>query len=172
MRYWYDTEFYEDGHQIHLISIGIVAEDGREVYLENSDFDWRRVPVDHWLWDNVYPHMVGLEEAGATHAQIAQAVREFVCHNYNDFTKNQLYGYYVSYDHVALAQLFGTMVKMPKGMPWFSFDLKQMIEEDPHRLGNLADTVPHYGAEHNALEDARWNKLLYEHIIERSQGIY
>jgi hypothetical protein len=30
MRYWLDTEFIEDGKTIDLISIGIVAEDGRE----------------------------------------------------------------------------------------------------------------------------------------------
>ena len=32
MRYFYDTEFLEDGETIDLISIGIVAEDGREYY--------------------------------------------------------------------------------------------------------------------------------------------
>ena len=30
MRFWFDTEFYEDGHTIQLISIGVVAEDGRD----------------------------------------------------------------------------------------------------------------------------------------------
>lgn len=29
MRFWFDTEFIENGHTIDLISIGIVAEDGR-----------------------------------------------------------------------------------------------------------------------------------------------
>jgi hypothetical protein len=29
MKYYYDTEFIEDGRTIDLISIGIVAEDGR-----------------------------------------------------------------------------------------------------------------------------------------------
>src|SRR4051812_11038169 len=32
MKYFYDTEFLEDGQTIELISIGIVAEDGREYY--------------------------------------------------------------------------------------------------------------------------------------------
>ncbi len=39
MRYWYDTEFIEDGKTIDLISIGIVAEDGRELYLQSVEFD-------------------------------------------------------------------------------------------------------------------------------------
>jgi hypothetical protein len=41
MRYWLDTEFIEDGHTIDLISIGIVAEDGRELYAENMECDLR-----------------------------------------------------------------------------------------------------------------------------------
>jgi hypothetical protein len=73
---------------------------------------------------------------------------------------------------VVLAQLFGRMVDMPKGMPWFSYDLKQMIESDRHRLGNLPQGVLHDGNEHHALTDARWNKKLYEKIREWSQGVY
>lgn len=29
MKYWYDTELIEDGKTIDLISVGMVAEDGR-----------------------------------------------------------------------------------------------------------------------------------------------
>ncbi len=31
-RYFYDCEFLENGNTIELISIGIVADDGREYY--------------------------------------------------------------------------------------------------------------------------------------------
>jgi hypothetical protein len=171
MKYWYDTEFYEDGERIHLISIGIVAEDGRELYSENAQFDWSIVPEDHWIQENVRPHLQGPAVEFYKH-EIAAEVKTFICENPMDWKSNKLYGYYSAYDHVVLAQLFGRMVDMPKGMPWFTFDLKQMIEADPHRLGNLSDKVPHYGTEHNALEDARWNKLLYERIIEWKQGVY
>jgi hypothetical protein len=30
MRFWFDTEFIEDGKTIDLMSIGVVAEDGRK----------------------------------------------------------------------------------------------------------------------------------------------
>ena len=39
MRYFYDTEFIEDGSTIELVSIGIVAEDGREFYAVSTEFD-------------------------------------------------------------------------------------------------------------------------------------
>lgn len=32
MRIYYDCEFLEDGNTIDLISMGMVAEDGRELY--------------------------------------------------------------------------------------------------------------------------------------------
>jgi hypothetical protein len=170
VKYFYDTEFYEDGERIHLISIGIVAEDGRELYLENREFNWKMVPEDHWIQKNVRPHLTGQDVY--TRSTIAASVKNFICNNPTDWRANHLYGYYVAYDHVVLAQLFGRMVDMPRGMPWFSFDLQQMIASDPHRLGNAADAVKQGGSQHHALDDARWNKDLYEYIINRSQGVY
>ncbi len=37
MRYFYDTEFIDDGRTIELISIGVTAEDGREYYAVSTD---------------------------------------------------------------------------------------------------------------------------------------
>lgn len=39
MKYFFDTEFIEDGKTIELLSIGIVSEDGREFYAESLDAD-------------------------------------------------------------------------------------------------------------------------------------
>ena len=39
MRYFYDTEFIDNGRIIDLISIGVVAEDGREFYAVSTEFD-------------------------------------------------------------------------------------------------------------------------------------
>jgi len=41
MKYFIDTEFYEDGKTIDLISLGVVAEDGRELYLCNQEAQLR-----------------------------------------------------------------------------------------------------------------------------------
>lgn len=37
MKYFLDTEFIETVGHIELISIGIVSEDGRELYMANHD---------------------------------------------------------------------------------------------------------------------------------------
>ena len=57
MRIFYDTEFLEDGRTIDLISIGMVAEDGREYYAVTSDADWDRIRKHDRLIRNVVPHL-------------------------------------------------------------------------------------------------------------------
>jgi len=50
-RYFYDTEFIEDGTTIELVSIGVVDEAGREFYAVSTQFDpSRAIP---WVRDNV-----------------------------------------------------------------------------------------------------------------------
>lgn len=51
MKYFLDTEFIEDGRTIDLISIGIVAEDGREYFAINRDCDFSK--ANQWVQDNV-----------------------------------------------------------------------------------------------------------------------
>ena len=42
MKYWIDTEFIAKPFAIDLVSIGLVAEDGREFYAESSEVDWSK----------------------------------------------------------------------------------------------------------------------------------
>ena len=39
MRFFYDTEFIDNGRTIELISIGVAAEDGREYYAISTEFN-------------------------------------------------------------------------------------------------------------------------------------
>lgn len=163
MRYWYDTEFYEDGSTIELISIGIVGEDNTTLYLENGDFDWYRVPQDHWIWDNVHPH---LDFNLTSKAGIAREVHRFITRNHTEFD-NELWGYYSSYDHVVLAQLFGRMVDMPPGIPWFTRDIKQEQERLSGLYFKHGLLLPEQkSTAHNALNDAMWTKEAYEFLVK------
>jgi hypothetical protein len=56
VRYWLDTEFIDDGKTIDLISIGIVAENGSELYLQSCEFDHRK--ASEWVKENVLAHLV------------------------------------------------------------------------------------------------------------------
>lgn len=144
MRYWLDTEFIEDGVTIDLISIGIVAEDGRELYCESSGANLTR--ASKWVQDNVLPHLTHQVQ---TRSQIREAIRKFV----GDDPKPQFWGYYADYDWVALCQLFGTMLDLPKHWSKYCRDIKQWCD----MLGN-PELPSQDKNEHHALADARWNK--------------
>ena len=62
MKYFIDTEFQHGFHKplfgknrhfIDLISIGMVAEDGRELYAISNEFDLKSAWKDEWLRENV-----------------------------------------------------------------------------------------------------------------------
>lgn len=171
-RYWYDCEFIEDGRTIDLISIGIVAEDGREYYAQSQEFN--RGKASEWVKANVFPHLKECSTNQAIHElgqcifpncawrlrkQIAQEISGFC--NPEQYGNPELWGYYSAYDHVAFCQLFGTMMDLPKGYPMYTRDIKQWCDA----LGN--PQLPEQGkGEHNALADARWNKQAWEFLAE------
>lgn len=184
---WYDTEFLEDGRTIDLISIGMVAGDGREYYAVNSDANWDLIRKNDWLVRNVVP---SLPVTGRTsldaylknhpnsfprpsidlvgpdirdtrvkpHWVIANEVRDLILATPDP----QLWAWYAAYDHVALAQLWGRMIDLPKGVPMWTNDLKQECE----RLGN-PDLPSLPGVkEHNALSDAREVAFRHEWLLK------
>ena len=150
-RFWFDTEFYEDGERINLISIGIVAEDGREYYAE-TDHAHQLASVNDWLRANVYPHLSD-GSACRPRKQIADEIVAF-CGDCPEF-----WAYYADYDWVVLCQLFGRMIDLPKGWPMYCRDIKQIADQYGVRLPKQE------GAEHNALADARWNKLAFDRLL-------
>lgn len=106
-----------------------------------------------------------------------------------------LYGYYSAYDHVVLCQLFGKMINLPKGFPMYTKDLKQELDRLVNNVnvlqlnskgigvkGDIKDlsfesklrAVKAFGdypkqiGEHNALEDALWNRELHRFIKDNS----
>lgn len=54
-QYFIDSEFIDDGETIDLISIGIVASDGRSYYAQSVEFDHRK--ASDWVKENVLIHL-------------------------------------------------------------------------------------------------------------------
>jgi hypothetical protein len=157
MKYFIDTKFIESGRikPITLISIGIVAEDGRGLYAVSSEFN----PDDasDWVKENVLTQL-GTENR-CTIELIADAVRGFC--NPTLHGKPEFWGYYADYDWVVFCQMFGRMIDLPKGFPMYCHDIKQLADS----LGN--PQLPEQGkGEHNAIADANWNKVAYEFLID------
>lgn len=179
MKYFIDCEFIEDGKTIDLISIGIVAEDGREFYAQNLDCDmWK---ASDWVKENVFPHL-----------QNFTSLVKFsdLLHHWNDEyqgkgwyrgwlrkltgdlkiaiiafigadPKPEFWGYYADYDWVIFCQLFGTMMDLPKGFPMFCNDLRQALNDRGYYQVTQPDNMPH-----NALSDARWIRGTYLELCQ------
>jgi hypothetical protein len=156
----YDTEFLDDGKTIELISIGMVAEDGRELYGINADADWSRIQANPWLVENVLSHLpVRLPKEGDQrkllwfdddHADrervlpkrvLAQLVEWFL----GDTLEPDLWAYYSATDHVVGYQLFGSMIEASRdhGWPMRTSCLRQEEESIRRRIRrNRQGSVP------------------------------
>ena len=150
--YFFDTEFIEHEGGIDLISIGIVCDDGREFYAEVTDDEIPWTEADDWVLANVRPHLDQSEKW--LKKDLAYAILSFTA---GASRKPRFWGWYADYDWVILARLFGRMVDIPANFPRFAMDLKQLSVQ----MGE--PSLPEQtGTQHNALEDARWNKQVYD----------
>lgn len=169
MKYFIDTEFHE--HQkpvkflgitlkkvwtIDLISIGIVAEDGRTYYAINRDLNLKHAKKNKWLKENVLDKLPSKQELYPPYGsprlwqesmrwlpmkQIQQEIIDFCggklqsddfgnhFYEYKNNDYPEFYGYYGDYDWVVFCWIFGTMMQLPNGFPMYSKDLKQMLDE-------------------------------------------
>jgi hypothetical protein len=155
VKYFYDTEFIENGpsEPIYFMSIGIVSEDGREYYAENSGCPLDR--ANDWVKANVIPHLGSVTKQNRY--DIKRDVEDFM--DIQKYGKPELWGYYADYDHVVFSQLFGRMVDLPVGFPMYTNDLKQLVKS----MGN--PRLPAQGKdEHHALKDAQWIKACYDRL--------
>lgn len=156
MRYFFDFEFTQPLHELHYvpISLGIVAEDGRELYLINECFSredsvgW--LTSEQWVQDNVKPYLFNAEaktrNASLHRTDWHKEIREFI----GDDPAPQFFGWYCTYDFFLLCELFGGFMDFPY-KPQIAYDLRVLegvFGFDFEEKG-CADYV------HNALLDAR-----------------
>lgn len=177
MRIYYDTEFIADGHSVDLVSLGMVREDGREMYAVSREFNVNKLLADSWLRDNVWPSLPRRKEHGSggcrcTHGryghldtghpdvrsreQIRRMVEDFV----TSTPEAELWSWYSHYDHVALTQLWGKMVDLPRAVPMLTLDLQQ----EAQRLGSPELPEQHSG-HHNALSDAHYHRAIGDFLL-------
>jgi hypothetical protein len=159
VRYFFDTEFIEDGHTIDLVSIGVVDEEGREFYAVSTEFDAAK--AGPWVRANVLGKLPPPSSpAYLSRAGIREALLAFLV---TPGTQIELWAWYAAYDHVALAQLWGTMPRLPRPLPRFTRELRQRWED----VGRPALPPPPANA-HDALADARHNLTRWR-IIEQTR---
>jgi hypothetical protein len=156
MKYFLDTEFIERGsyYPLELLSVGIVAEDDRTLYIVNNEADLSH--ANAWVRQNVLPHLRTSLALILPLSEIRYAILNFVGKDEHP----QFIAYYADYDWVVFCQIFGTMIDLPAHFPKYCWDLKQRCMD----LGNPRLPQPSElgETEHNALADARWNKRMWE----------
>lgn len=182
MRYSYDFEFHErdNTYPVEAISVGVQSEDGRSYYAVFKDFDFAAATHNKFLGDFVIPHLPLIDDGEGSQLQLDYGDRDVKSREqirteleqffqldpraFSDAPKAELWGYFADYDHVCLAQVWGTMVQMPRGLPWFTKDIKQEMDRAGIKRSDLPLGV---GVEHHALDDARTQMLMLKELISK-----
>jgi len=161
--YFYDCEFIEDGLTIDLVSIGVVDEYGREFYAVSTEFDpGKAIP---WVRENVLKQLPSpSDKAWRSRARIREDLYEFLTEPLRGRPQEtlELWAWYGAYDHVTLCQLWGAMPDLPRAIPRFTFELRQLWEQ--HGRPPLPAAA---SARHDALADARHNLARYRALLRR-----
>lgn len=172
MRIFFDTEFHEykkkGADTIELISIGMVDEKGNQLYLISNEFDVRAAWNNQWLRDNVCKKLDSsitslgtfkkyIDKEGVDRNMMQKLIIQF-CGKQPEF-----WAYFASYDWVVFCWIFGGLMKLPDNFPQYIMDLQQVINIFKINKQQFLSQVPKTNL-HNALEDAKWNKKVWEWI--------
>ena len=154
MRFFYDCEFGVTAPAVTLVSIGVVAEDGRSFSAVLDD--WDPLQVHPWVREHVLPQL----PPASTWRSRATVREELLAFLGDDPV---LWAWYGAYDHVALCQLWGAMPELPRALPRFTLDVRQLWEH----LGR--PPVPkQVSGLHHALADAGHVKVRWEALQEQA----
>lgn len=165
-------------------------------HLGMNDKIWTYNEVDflmydecEWVYDNVFSKLPVIKKSIPYGPDSCKFVAMGFCWDYNDPDRKnvksistirdevkeflgespELWAYYGAYDHVTLAQLWGPMSDLPKGIPYLTLDLQQEIIRvkkfvDPKVNFNLPN-IPESN-KHHALVDAMLVKTQHEWLKE------
>jgi len=164
VRYFYDTEFIDNGRIIDLISIGVVAEDGREFYAVSTEFDPES--AGRWVRTHVLPKLPRpASQLWRSRRDIREGLEDFLSpDSVRGGQPIELWAWVGAYDHVALCQLWGPMTALPPQIPRFTRELRQLWEDR-----GSPRMPPRPEESHNALVDARHNRRRYELIMAAAE---
>jgi hypothetical protein len=144
---FFDTEFIDDKNGLILLSIGLVKEDGSTYYAEVLEAD--RSLANDWVKANVLPLMKGPIKPKY---QIAKEIEQFAGY------KPEFWAYFAAYDWVLLCRLYDGLLSLPKSWPHYPVDLLMIKKSDS--VFPEQKTIKHH-----ALNDAIWNKEVYEALV-------
>lgn len=185
MNLYFDTEFTGLRKDTTLVSIGIVAENGKKFYAEFSDYDESQ--CDDWIKENVLKHTIlggndilakRLGEDSETtvvlgsKADIQYELGEWL----KQFDDVQFVSDVCHYDMVLLIDIFGGAFDLPNKVSAVCHDINQDIAKhygisereafEKSREDIVSELCGGFiaGDKHNALYDAEVIKAIYEEV--------
>jgi hypothetical protein len=163
MKIFFDTEFTGLHKNTSLISIGMVAEDGRELYIELKNY--KRNQVDQWIQDNVIANLSNIRPLSNNDA--AWQIQHFL----ERYDTVEMWSDCLAYDWVLFCDLWQHAFNVPKNIYYIPFDICTVfklkgIDPDVNREEFARMTGP----KHNALHDAKVIKACYERLMEVSDA--
>lgn len=177
MKLFFDTEFTGLHQNTTLISIGIVALDGRYFYAEFNDYN--KDQVNDWIQENVIENLLYneeetycIEESLVPYTKIHDDYTPLCVRMKNDTAniasklKDWLYQFHdgvqlwsdcLAYDLVLFNQLFGGALNVPANVNYIPMDIctsfyDKGIDPDISREEFIGNAIK--GEKHNSLYDA------------------
>lgn len=182
MKIFFDTEFTGLRKDTTLISIGMIAENGKTFYAELTDYNTKL--CDDWIEKNVIDHLYTryreqLDEApyiDNLHIGNKECIGKALKMWLKQFDDVQFVSDVCHYDMVLLIDLFGTAFDLPENVSAVCYDINQDIAKH-YGISNKeafdksreeivkelcgAEVV---GEKHNSLYDAKVIKAIYDEI--------
>lgn len=149
---FFDTEFLSAPPELHLISVGMVNEEGGEFYGVRREAPWENIFENPWLSQNVVPHLPpNTSDVWMSDDELKFNITKFCGHS------PEFWAYVAAYDWVALTSLYGQFSDLPESWPFYVNDIKWIMEQS-----NVKKLPPRTdGKEHDALADAWEVKIGY-----------
>lgn len=182
MNIYFDTEFSGLHKDTTLISMGLVSENGKELYLEFTDYD--KTQCDDWIKENVLNNTIMEGNSSVTDIVLdemdyrkgdKQTLKGVLLHWLSQFDSVELVSDVCHYDMVLFIDVFGTAFDLPKNVCPVCYDINTDIAKeynvalvdafDMNRemLLEEFDKVVK-GSKHNSLYDAKVIKEIYNAI--------
>lgn len=180
MKIFFDTEFTGLHQHTTLVSIGCVAEDGREFYAEMTDYD--RSQADDWIRDNVIANLIygsEIENRGWIEGVYTgrKGDTDFVAMGlvnwFSEIGSIQMISDCLSYDWVLFCNLWGHAFNIPAFVSpaprdinqdmadYLDMDEKVAFDYPREKFAEIEDV----DQKHNALWDAKVIKACYEKLM-------
>ena len=174
---FFDTEFTGLHQNTTLISMGLVAEDGKTFNAEFNDYD--KSQINPWLEENVISNLLFKNEEfvrpkgvpttlndyimKGTSQEVANVLRFWL----SQYGKVEMWSDCLAYDWMLFNNLYGTAFDIPDNVYYIPMDICPLLKYagvDPDVSREEFSEINGANQKHNALFDAKVIKLCYEKL--------